>query len=141
MTSEPIEPRQETIASYPVGDGLTAELVDMTRKLVGDRYVFILEARCEVPLPAGADDDPPTALLRKVFGDHVPFVHKYERNFVDEQELEELIRTMKAEFEANLLPYLKREDIGERIKAAQLRELKTNFWKHGLAPAEVACLV
>lgn len=130
----------EIVAVYELLAGLEIELVNLSRKLAGDRYLFALEARLDIPVADSGLDEPTKALLEKVYGPAVPYAHRYERNFIDENDLKSLTAKMKGEFESSVLPYLKREDITHRILQAKLHELKTKFWKFNLGPEEVAFL-
>ncbi len=129
---------EKILETLAIDDGLELELVDLSRRLAGDRWQVVLEVRGEVPLPITDEPNGDVALLRRVFGSHAPYVHRYERNFVDEKEKEAVLADMAAEFEANVLPYLKREGMAARIIQAKARDVKQNFRKYGLSPGDVS---
>ncbi len=93
-----MEPKQ--IASIPLENGLTLELLDTSRKVAADRWRVRLMARIEIavtdqgfsnelPRPATVEE------MRAKLGNQVVYEYQTERNFVDQNEVASVLQNMQ----------------------------------------------
>ena len=119
-------------------NGLVARLIDDSRPIVGDRSQVVLRLELKIQVQG---DDPASRLVREVIGPELTYTHKYERNFIDDTEVDDLLDSMAGEFETGQLPYLSRPGLEEKYIASQAAQIKRMPWKHGLTPEKVAAIL
>ena len=90
---------ETTIKKISLKNGLDLEFIDVSRKIAGDRYQVALLTRIEVPVEEGwfsenNQEIPDIGDIRKKIGNRVVFEQKRERNFVDDQEKEAVIKNV-----------------------------------------------
>ena len=108
---------------------LKVEIWDLSRVLAGDRWLVSLEARADVPLapemlPPTDEREKLLEVLRRVYGDKVPYRYKQERHFVDKREKEALFQEFLGILKRNVVPYLSHRDFARRLVVSKIRELK-----------------
>ncbi len=112
-------------------NGLEVELWDLSRRLAGDRWLVALEVRAYVPLeetvlnpdsklPYGANA---AKVLKERFGEKIPYVHRQERHFIDQSEVDRLLEEFMGLIRKNLLPYLSHPEFSKRLIISKAREL------------------
>jgi len=93
---------EKLFSRHPLDNGLTLEFWDLSRPMIGDRWIVVLEARLAIPV--GAATLPPDLMgqeaeISRTLGPEVVFSQRDERNFIA---AEDLPATLK-EIEARLL--------------------------------------
>jgi hypothetical protein len=119
---------------HALANGLTLELWDHSRPLVGERWFVRLEAR--IIIPVGAETLPPelkpqTALVVEALGEKIIFSQTEERNFIAAVDAPDLLQEMQDRVLALAPGYFGHADFGARFirkKFAAQRELSR--WQH-----------
>jgi len=93
-------------------NGLTLELYDHSKRIVGERWTVILIARIDVEV---SDTEAAAAL-----GPRITYEQKRERVFVDDDDKGAVFGELRASFLSNQQVYLARADFGERFVRRQL---------------------
>lgn len=104
MNDTPLETRQ-------LPNGMTLQLVNVSRPQTADRWIVALEVRIDIPVDAHSlsaldGDGPPLEALRQALGSRVTYVSRKERVFVPTEDKAPLLQTFQDEFCRNTLPYL-----------------------------------
>jgi len=115
---------------HALANGLTLELWDYSRPLVGDRWFVRLEAR--VIIPVGAEIVPPelkaqTALVVDALGENIIFTQAEERNFIAASHAPGLLQEMQDRILALTSGYFGHADFAGgfiRKKFAELQALR-----------------
>jgi hypothetical protein len=109
------------IARRQLGNGMEVTLYDRSRLISGSRWH--VELLCEANLTiaestwetvAGKDKEHLPA-IRKMLGDRLQFASSRKRNFVDFQDMEEILREMVQEVYTSTLGYLNRPDFPQKL--------------------------
>ncbi len=124
------------LESYELPNGLSADVYDYSRKLAGDRWLVGLTIRIEIEVRKSDFDEfeQGEELYRKFLEEHgstVTFVIKKERNFIDQNEKDEIFAALLQGIKENSLKYMghrKLADIFRRKKIAEFQE-RQNWWK------------
>ena len=100
---------EKLISRHPLDNGLTLEFWDLSRPMIGDRWIVVLEARIAVAI--GPATLPPELQGREAevilgLGPEVSFAQRDERNFIDAKEFEANIQEMKNRLLTQVKPYL-----------------------------------
>ena len=125
----------ELILDLP--NGLTARFFDASKPVAGDRSQVVLKIEIKVSVTG---DDPAAEFVRRLVGPELTYGHAYERNFIDDSKVEDLLNQMAAKFEASQLPYLSRPDFATRFIAAEAAKIKRDPYKYGLSPEKIASI-
>jgi hypothetical protein len=123
------------VRTEKLANGLTLELLDLSRPLAGDRWAVAVVARAAVPVTAqsaGAAADRWTE-VRDLLGPEVVYEKKMARSFVDGAEKDALVAAMVASFCEQVLPYIARPLFVTRFIAQRYREALA---KRGWYPEE-----
>jgi hypothetical protein len=118
------------IDRQPLSNGLTLELWDHSRPLVGDRWFVRLEAR--IAIPVRAETLPPelkaqAALVVEALGEEMIFSHTEERNFIAASLAPGLLKDMQDRILALAPGYFGHADFAARFirkKCAEQQELR-----------------
>ena len=115
---------------HPLDNGLTLELWDHSRPLVGDRWFVCLSARITIPVHAGTlppELKPQAKEVMAALGDEIIFSQKEERNFIAASELPGLLQEMQDRMLALAPGYFGHGDFAARLirkKFAERQELR-----------------
>jgi hypothetical protein len=122
---------EKLISRHTLDNGLTLEFWDLSRPMIGDRWLIILEARIAVAI--GPATLPPELQGREAevvlgLGPEVSFTQRDERNFIDAKEFEATIQEMKHRLLTQVKPYLGHPQfaarfIGKRFGEYQQKQL------------------
>ena len=101
------------------------EIYDDSRTMIGDRLLVVLTARVRIFLDSiyqgsPSPDLPPRKELKNRLGDPVVWEHSRQRRFIDKKEKESAFQLLRAEFDANLRPYLTHPDFPSKYVIKQL---------------------
>ncbi len=110
--------RPVLMEKLPLKNGLILEFWDESRHLVGDRWYVGVRAVVAVDIPDEADGDlvvEHLAVLREKLGNRIYFKLLEERNFIPENEVEELKEELKEVFVRNSVNYLSHPDFPRRF--------------------------
>ncbi len=93
MTTEKLRSR------HPLNNGLTLEFWDLSRPMIGDRWIITLELRITIPINAA--NLPPELLAQpedilRALGPEILFSQRDERNFIDAGEFDAALEEMQA---------------------------------------------
>ena len=119
-------------------NGMTLQLVNVSRPQTADRWIVALEARIDIPVDAPSlsaldGDGPALETLRQVLGSRVTYVSRKERVFVPIEDKERLLTTFQDEFCRNTLPYLALPAFPARFILKQYQEFQR---RRSWAPAD-----
>ena len=100
---------EKLISRHTLDNGLTLEFWDLSRPMVGDRWLIVLEARIAVAV--GPATLPPElqgleAEVVRALGPEVAFAQRDERNFIDAKKFEATVQEMKNRLLTQVKPYL-----------------------------------
>jgi hypothetical protein len=103
---------------HPLDNGLTLELWDHSRPLVGDRWFVCLAARIAIPVHAGTL--PPelkaqAAPVAGALGKEIIFSHREERNFIAASQAPGLLQDMQNRILALAPGYFGHADFAARF--------------------------
>ena len=118
------------LGRHPLTNGLTLELWDHSRPLVGDRWFVRLEAR--IAIPVRAETLPPelkahAALVVEALGEEIIFSREEERNFIAAADAPGLLQEMQDRVLALARGYFGHADFAARFirkKFAEQQELE-----------------
>ena len=111
---------ENTIKKINLKNGLDLEFIDISRKIAGDRYRVALLTRIEVPVEKGwfsetNQEIPDIGDIRKKIGNRIIFEQKRERNFIDDQEKEAVIKNIIEVAEDYGIRYLGHPDFPQKL--------------------------
>lgn len=120
---------EATIKKISLKNGLDLEFIDISRKIAGDRYQVTLLTRVEVPVEEGwfsenNQEIPDIDEIRKKIGNRVIFEQKRERNFIDEQEKEAVIKNIIEVAEDYGIRYIGHTDFPKKLILKRYSEEK-----------------
>lgn len=81
---------EKLLSRHPLENGLTLEFWDLSRPMIGDRWIVTLEARLIIPVSAAtlpADLQAQEADIVRALGTEIVHSQRDERNFVDTREM------------------------------------------------------
>lgn len=101
------------------------EIHDASRTMIGDRLMVVLTARVRIFLDyiyqnSPSPDLPPRKELESLLGDPVVWEHSRHRRFIDKKEKDAAFQSLRADFDANLRPYLTHPDFPSKYVIKQL---------------------
>ena len=123
----------KVVASIPLENGLTLELLDASRLLAGDRWLVHLVARMEIPLTPDLLDEVPDgdqlcAVLRQESGDRLEYRADLKKHYVDEKDHERILGEFQDIVRREKMPYLSHPDFARRFAVSRLSKCK---WGRG----------
>lgn len=111
----------------PLGSGVSATVKDCTRHYFGGYYHVRIQVRADVPVSAvsfAETAEYEDALIR--LGQTVTFNRTLEKMAVPDTELDAVRRQLVDAFDANVLPYLQRDDfVPSFVRSEYLKKLKS----------------
>ena len=112
MTTEKLHSR------HPLANGLTLEFWDLSRPMVGDRWIITLELRITIPIDAAnlpPDLKAQQAEIVRALGPEIVFSQRDGRNFIDIKEFEANVQEMVTRFLALAPSYFGHPEFGGRL--------------------------
>lgn len=103
---------------HPLDNGLTIEFWDLSRPMIGDRWIITLELRIAIPINAGnlpADLKSQEVDIIRALGAEIVFSQRDERNFIDIKELEAALNEMATRRLALAPSYYGHPEFGSRL--------------------------
>lgn len=90
---------EKLLSRHPLNNGLTLEFWDLSRLMIGDRWIITLELRITIPINAA--NLPPDLLsheaeIVRVLGPEIVFSQRDERNFIAAKEFDASLEEMQA---------------------------------------------
>lgn len=114
------------IHEIPLDNGLCLNLYDASRRFAGDRWLVKLVARIAIPVDEfwqqTSPDVPSAAAVKELLGRGPVFEQEKIRNFVDEQEKDEVLQSMTDEFLRHARDYLGHPEFARRYIHKRFRE-------------------
>ena len=114
------------IEKRELANGIELVISDCSKKLAGDRWLVKLSCQASIPLTgwmmerlAGEERE-----VAGELGDALTYELVMERNFIDEQQIEEVMGELLARVESNLLVYMEREGFVCKLFENRLAEIK-----------------
>lgn len=120
---------EHLIEILQLDNSLELQIWDVSRLLAGDRWLVSVELRMDVPfqtktLETLADAEKAIPIFRNIYGEGIPYRHKRERHFVDENERESVIREFVYNTKRDLIPYLSHPNFSEKLTLSAYLKLK-----------------
>jgi hypothetical protein len=115
------------LARHPLDNGLTLEIWDHSRPLVGDRWFVNLEARIAIPVRAEtlpAELKAQAALVVEALGEEIIFSQQEARNFIGAAEAPALLQDMQDQMVALAAGYFGHADFATRFIRKKFAELQ-----------------
>ena len=112
---------------HPLDNGLTLEIWDHSRPLVGDRWFVKLEARIAIPVQdetLPAELKPHAALVVEALGEEMMFSQQEARNFIAAAEAPRLLQDMQDRMVALAAGYFGHADFAARFIRKKFAELQ-----------------
>jgi hypothetical protein len=127
--------RESLEKSIDLENGLTVELWDKSRSMVGDRWKITVIAQIDIPvekaflesngnIPINFDE------MKKLLGESVRFEKKMERFFIDEKEREKITREIIDSLLESLFPYLSHPQFCKRFITIEFAKAKRKRLLH-----------
>ena len=122
------------IKTIDLENGLKLKLFDVSRKLIGDRWLVSLIARIEMPINELLLKNDGFPLLnvdevRKALGEKLLFEQKREKNFIDDKEKDEVMKRMQDLFLSSSLSYFSHSDFPQKYILKKFNEkIKKDSW-------------
>jgi len=100
-------------------NGLTVEIHDISRKLVGDRWYVGFVAHIEIPLKGLFSEKPNSSgigfqNLQDILGEAIIFKQKCDRHFIDEKEKDAFLSRLIDDFLSSTLSYFSHTDFARK---------------------------
>ena len=118
---------EDVLKSCVMGSGITATVTDITRHYFGGYYHVRIQVHADVPVSAVSFDavgDYEDAVVR--LGHSVPFSRILEKMAVPEVEIVPVRQQLLDAFDANVLPYLQRDDFASNfVRSEYQKKLKS----------------
>jgi hypothetical protein len=126
---ETIKFRESLEKSIDLKNGLTLELWDKSRSMVGDRWKITIIAQIDVPvekafLEPNGNQQENLDDMKMLLGESVRFEKKMERFFIDEKEKDEITQEIMDSLLESLLPYLSHPLFCKRFIAIEFARAK-----------------
>jgi hypothetical protein len=109
---------EKLLARHPLDNGLTLEFWDLSRPMIGDRWIITLELRITIPInPANlpADLGSQEADIVLALGPEIVFSQRDERNFIAAQEFDASLEEMQARLLALAPSYYGHPEFASRL--------------------------
>lgn len=113
----------QSVRSDQLDNGLLVTVHDVTRHYFGGYWQVALEVRCEVPVSSKKfADAAEEAEVRRVLGDSVLFVRRFERMAVPGSDREAVCADFITRIEQTILPFLASSQFPVRFVEAELKQ-------------------
>jgi len=126
---ETIKFRESLEKSINLKNGLTLELWDKSRSMVGDRWKITVVAQTDIPvekalLESNGSTQGNLDEMKMLLGESVRFEKKMERYFIDEKEKDEITKEIMDSLLESLFPYLSHPQFCKRFIAIEFARAK-----------------
>jgi hypothetical protein len=105
---------ERLIETFDLGNNTVLQLIDASRKLVGDRYLVTLVSRINISIKENllcdVSDCPCIDDIVNELGEILIYERKEERIFVDEREKDSVLSDLLSQFKDNVLKYYRHPD-------------------------------
>lgn len=117
------------IASIPLENGLTLDLLDASRLLAGDRWLVHLVARIQVPLTPDLLRGVPEGericeVLKQKDGDVIEYRADLKKHYVDEKDRERTLNEFRDIVLREKVPYLSHPRFARGFVLSRVREIE-----------------
>jgi len=118
-----------------LGNGLILEIHDQSRHVAGDRWLVFFVARLDIPVSSDYFEGPASAdvsfeTIRNAVGEKVTYTHEEKRNFIGEDEKDEVFNGLKERFLKTTFHYLSSTKFPRNIILSKYREVTGDLsWK------------
>ncbi len=125
---------EKLLSRHPLNNGLTLEFWDLSRPMIGDRWIITLELRITIPINAA--NLPPDLLSQeadivRALGAEIAFSQRDERNFIDAKEFDASLEEMQARLLALAPSYYGHPGFGGRLIRKRYAEYQQRQrWYH-----------
>ncbi len=132
---ETIKFRESLEKSINLKNGLTLELWDKSRSMVGDRWKITVVAQTDIPVekaflePNGSTQGNLDE-MKMLLGESVRFEKKMERYFIDEKEKDEITQEIMDSLLESLFPYLSHPQFCKRFITIEFARAKQKKLLH-----------
>ena len=122
------------IKTIDLENGLKLKLFDVSRKLIGDRWLVSLIASIEMPINDSLLQKDVSSLfnvdeVRKALGEKLLFEQKREKIFIDDKEKDEVMKGMQDLFLSSSLAYFSHPDFPRKYILKKFNEkIKKDSW-------------
>ena len=109
---------EKLLSRHPLDNGLTIEFWDLSRPMIGDRWIITLELRITIPINAAnlpPDLQAQEADIVKALGAEIVFSQRDERNFIDIKEFDAAVNEMVARLLTLAPSYYGHPEFGGRL--------------------------
>jgi len=111
-------------------NGIELFMYDQSRLTAGDRWQVELKCEAHIPIDESfwdlmTEQEPGLLLdIRKILGDELLFVTTKQRNFIDAEECETVLREMVQQVHSSMLEYLKKPHFPREFFRKQYRDAR-----------------
>jgi hypothetical protein len=118
---------EKLIQCLDLDNGLTIQIYDQSKNVASERWLVLLVARIDIPVPNGPvmlknGDTVQGTELQKALGENVQYEYSSERNFIHEKEKQTCFDEMQASFLENIKVYLAHSDFQRSFILKKYRE-------------------
>ncbi len=117
---------EKVVKRIKLENGLELKICDESRKIIGDRCLVKCAALIDIPTGCIPKDQPETGDIHALLGDSVRFELRRERNFISEEEKEEVFAALCDFFLDTSLSYLSHPEFAEKYVWKKYREAVKN---------------
>lgn len=115
---------KQKIRTINLENGLQLQLYDISRKLIGDRWYVGLTACIDIHMDDIQMDEVQAEEIKQLLGPIIRFQQKRDRNFIEDQERETVIKDLTDTYLSVSLVYLSHPDFAKRFVQKRFREEK-----------------
>lgn len=109
------------MGSHSLSNGLVLEIFDGSRKIAADRWQILIKTRIRIPISDGLLGED-TEKIKKALGASVVFEKKEVRNFIDENQKDDIVNSICEVIKAYGLSYYAHPQFGSRYVLKAYRE-------------------
>jgi hypothetical protein len=110
-------------------NGLTLELYDCSRRVIGDRWLVSFVARIDVAVTPEYFEDqgqenPSLDAVRKTVGEKATYRYEKSRQFIEEREKDKVFNRLKERFLETAFPYFSNANFPRRVILSRYHEIQ-----------------
>ncbi len=109
---------EKLLSRHPLDNGLTLEFWDLSRPMIGDRWIITLELKITIPINAASlppDLKAQEAEIVRALGAEIAFSQRDVRNFIDIKEFDANVKEMVTRLLALAPSYFGHPEFGGRL--------------------------